>query len=100
MNVIYNKIRIIAVLTEDIFELSKLEHSDYPFEVHPTDVSEFIRELLVEYYDLFQAKRLILQYQIPSKEMIAPINDTNTVVPAVLYCRALDIILEIARYSN
>ncbi|MEC2916653.1 HAMP domain-containing sensor histidine kinase [Bacillus cereus] len=75
LNVIYNKIRIIAVLTEDIFELSKLEHSDYPFEVHPTDVSEFIRELLVEYYDLFQAKRLILQYQIPSKEMIAPINN-------------------------
>ncbi|EJR73757.1 HAMP domain-containing sensor histidine kinase [Bacillus cereus] len=75
LNVIYNKIRIIAVLTEDIFELSKLEHSDYPFEVHPTDVSEFIRELLVEYYDLFQAKRLILQYQIPFKEMIAPINN-------------------------
>ncbi|HDR4461345.1 TPA: HAMP domain-containing histidine kinase [Bacillus cereus] len=75
LNVIYNKIRIIAVLTEDIFELSKLEHSDYPFEVHPTDVSEFIRELLVEYYDLFQAKRLILQYQIPSKEVIAPINN-------------------------
>ncbi|EOO24805.1 hypothetical protein ICM_06428 [Bacillus cereus BAG1X2-3] len=75
LNVIYNKIRIIAVLTEDIFELSKLEHSDYPFEVHPTDVSEFIRELLVEYYDLFQAKRLILQYQIPSKEVIASINN-------------------------
>lgn len=75
LNVIYNKIRIIAVLTEDIFELSKLEHSDYPFEVHPTDVSEFIRELLVEYYDVFQAKRLILQYQIPSKEVIAPINN-------------------------
>lgn len=75
LNVIYNKIRIIAVLTEDIFELSKLEHSDYPFEVHPTDVSEFIRELLVEYYDLFQVKRLILQYQIPSKEVIAPINN-------------------------
>ncbi|MGH0612522.1 sensor histidine kinase [Bacillus cereus] len=75
LNVIYNKIRIIAVLTEDIFELSKLEHSDYPFEVNPTDVSEFIRELLVEYYDLFQAKRLILQYQIPSKEVIAPINN-------------------------
>ncbi|WP_088321835.1 sensor histidine kinase [Bacillus cereus] len=75
LNVIYNKIRIIAVLTEDIFELSKLEHSDYPFEVHPTNVSEFIRELLVEYYDLFQAKRLILQYQIPSKEVIAPINN-------------------------
>ncbi|PFU80997.1 two-component sensor histidine kinase [Bacillus cereus] len=75
LNVIYNKIRIIAVLTEDIFELSKLEHSDYPFEVHPTDVSEFIRELLVEYYDLFQAKCLILQYQIPSKEVIAPINN-------------------------
>lgn len=75
LNVIYNKIRIIAVLTEDIFELSKLEHSDYPFEVHPTDVSEFIRELLVEYYDLFKAKRLILQYQIPSKEVIAPINN-------------------------
>ncbi|MCU4777185.1 HAMP domain-containing histidine kinase [Bacillus cereus] len=75
LNVIYNKIRIIAVLTEDIFELSKLEHSDYPFEVHPIDVSEFIRELLVEYYDLFQAKRLILQYQIPSKEVIAPINN-------------------------
>ena len=75
LNVIYNKIRIIAVLTEDIFELSKLEHSDYPFEVHPTDISKFIRELLVEYYDLFQAKRLILQYQIPSKEVIAPINN-------------------------
>ncbi|OPD59780.1 sensor histidine kinase [Bacillus anthracis] len=75
LNVIYNKIRIIAVLTEDIFELSKLEHSDYPFEVHPTDVSEFIRELLVEYYDLFQAKCLILQYQIPSKEVIVPINN-------------------------
>ncbi|HDR6758824.1 TPA: HAMP domain-containing histidine kinase [Bacillus cereus] len=75
LNVIYNKIRIIAVLTEDIFELSKLEHSDYPFEVHPTDVSEFIRELLVEYYDLFQAKGLNLQYQIPSKEVIAPINN-------------------------
>ncbi|PFO12575.1 two-component sensor histidine kinase [Bacillus thuringiensis] len=75
LNVIYNKIRIIAVLTEDIFELSKLEHSDYPFEVHPTDVSEFIRELLVEYYDLFQAKRLILEYQIPSKKVIAPINN-------------------------
>ncbi|PGQ44427.1 sensor histidine kinase [Bacillus thuringiensis] len=75
LNVIYNKIRIIAVLTEDIFELSKLEHSDYPFEVHPTDISKFIRELLVEYYDLFQAKRLILQYQIPSKEMITPINN-------------------------
>ncbi|HDR4453874.1 sensor histidine kinase [Bacillus sp. FSL K6-1338] len=75
LNVIYNKIRIITVLTEDIFELSKLEHSDYPFEVHPTDVSEFIRELLVEYYDLFQVKRLILQYQIPSKEVIAPINN-------------------------
>lgn len=75
LNVIYNKIRIIAVLTEDIFELSKLEHSDYPFEIHPTDVSEFIRELLVEYYDLFQAKRLILQYQIPFKEVIAPINN-------------------------
>ncbi|MEI4799832.1 HAMP domain-containing sensor histidine kinase [Bacillus sp. FJAT-51639] len=74
LNIIYNKIRVIALLIEDIFELSKLERSDYPFEVTPTDLSEFIRELVVEYYDLFQKKQLIFQYQIPPKEVVIPIN--------------------------
>lgn len=74
LNIIYNKIRIIALLTEDIFELSKLERSDYPFEVTPTDMSEFIRELIVEYYDLFQNKQFIFQYQIPSKNIVIPVN--------------------------
>ncbi|WP_369900163.1 ATP-binding protein [Bacillus manliponensis] len=74
LTIIYNKIRTITLLIEDIFELSKLERSDYPFEVTPTDISEFIRELGIEYYDLFQNKQFIFQYHIPSKEVIVPVN--------------------------
>ncbi|MEI4623882.1 HAMP domain-containing histidine kinase [Bacillus pfraonensis] len=76
LRIIHTKARLVTELIEDVFELSKLESTDYPFVTEMLDISEFIREISAEYYGLFEEKHFHFQFEIPSQEILVSFNYT------------------------
>ncbi|MBC6972431.1 HAMP domain-containing histidine kinase [Bacillus sp. Xin] len=76
LRIIHTKARLVTELIEDVFELSKLESTDYPFVTEILDISEFIREISAEYYGLFEEKHVHFQFEIPSQEILVSFNYT------------------------
>jgi len=74
IKLIHDKTQLVAELIDDVFELSKLESPDYPVEKEPNDVAEFMREMAVDYYDLFEENQLIFEWDIPPQEVMAAFN--------------------------
>jgi signal transduction histidine kinase len=74
IKLIHDKTQLVAELIDDVFELSKLESPDYPIVKEASDLAEFIREMAVDYYDLFEEKHFAFECDIPSYEVIVPFN--------------------------
>lgn len=74
LNLIYKKTELVTVLIEDVFELSKLESTDYPCAMERLDIAEFIREIAVEFYYPFEEKSFNFQFDIPPHEIQVPFN--------------------------
>jgi len=74
VKLIHDKTQLVAELIDDVFELSKLESPDYPIVKEASDLAEFIREMAVDYYDLFEEKHCAFECDIPSHEVIVPFN--------------------------
>ncbi|MEK3914279.1 MAG: sensor histidine kinase [Candidatus Pristimantibacillus sp.] len=70
LQLIGNKATLVAALIDDIFNLSKLERTDYPLSAESGDLAELLREIAADYYDQFEDKRFVLELSIPSEEVI------------------------------
>lgn len=64
LKIINNKAVYSAALIEDLFALSKLEDSEYTLALTELDFSEWLRRLVVEYYEEFQNKNFNLELNI------------------------------------
>lgn len=70
LKIIYNKSVYSAVLIEDLFALSKLEDSEYNLSLVELDFNEWLRRLIVEYYEEFQNKHFNLEINISDYSII------------------------------
>lgn len=70
LKIIYNKSIYSAVLIEDLFALSKLEDSEYNLSLMELDFNEWLRRLIVEYYEEFQNKHFNLEINISDYSII------------------------------
>ncbi|AQS09954.1 alkaline phosphatase synthesis sensor protein PhoR [Clostridium saccharobutylicum] len=70
LKIIYNKSVYSAVLIEDLFALSKLEDSEYNLSLIEVNFSEWLRRLIVEYYEEFQNKHFNLEINISEYSVI------------------------------
>ncbi|MBW6408694.1 HAMP domain-containing sensor histidine kinase [Clostridium weizhouense] len=70
LKIIYNKSAYSAILIEDLFALSKLEDSEYKLSLVELDFNEWLRRLIVEYYEEFQNKHFDLSLNISEYSII------------------------------
>ncbi|AWI04479.1 HAMP domain-containing sensor histidine kinase [Clostridium drakei] len=64
LKIIHNKAIYSTVLIEDLFALSKLEDSEYSPSLVKLNFTEWLRRLIVEYYEEFQNKHFNLELNI------------------------------------
>ncbi len=69
LNLIYqNSSRANALIT-GLFELSKLENSEYVLNKTKTDVSEYLRIKIADAMSIIEASGLLFEYDLPDKEI-------------------------------
>ena len=74
LSLIYTKSQLVSELIDEVFELSKLESPDYPVIMEEQDLAEFLREIAVEFYELYEEKQLSFDCSIPQGEIIVLFN--------------------------
>lgn len=74
INLIHDKTKLVAELIDDVFELSKLESPEYPIIKKASDLAEFVREMAVEYYDLFEERGFVFECEIPAHDVLVLFN--------------------------
>lgn len=62
---IYNKSEKVGELVDDLFEFVKLESVQYKLNLEAIDICEFLRQLIVEYFDEISEKEFDLVVNIP-----------------------------------
>lgn len=67
---IYTKGGQVSELIDDLFELVKLESTDYKPIMIKSDFCEFIRQITAEFYDEMEEKNYDLDIRIPEKDII------------------------------
>ncbi|WP_158534748.1 HAMP domain-containing sensor histidine kinase [Romboutsia maritimum] len=70
LKIIHSKAIYSAVLIEDLFELSKLEDSAYKLSLAELEFNEWLRCIIVEYYEEFQNKHFNLELNISESSII------------------------------
>lgn len=70
LKIIHNKAVYSTELIEDLFALSKLEDSEYNISLMELDFTEWLRRLIVEYYEEFQNKHFSLEINISEYSII------------------------------
>lgn len=69
LNIIYNKAVYSTILIEDLFQLSKLEDSEYSINLEERDFGEWLRRLIIEYYTELCDKGFNLEIDISEKSL-------------------------------
>lgn len=67
---IYEKSLRVTALIDELFMFSKLDTPDSQLNKEEKDVCEFLREVIVEYYELFSDKEIELHISIPSTKVL------------------------------
>lgn len=70
LKIIHNKAIYSTELIEDLFALSKLEDSEFNLSLVELDFNEWLRRLIVEYYEEFQNKHFNLDLNISEYSII------------------------------
>lgn len=70
LKIILNKAIYSTVLIEDLFELSKLDDSEFNLSLRALDFNEWLRRLIVDYYEEFQNKHFKLDLNISEYAII------------------------------
>jgi signal transduction histidine kinase len=64
---IYNKAEHVGELVDDLFEYVKMDSTQYVLKLGNTDICEFIRQILVNFYDELEEKNFDLIVKIPDE---------------------------------
>ena len=67
---IYDKSIRVTDLVDELFMFSKLDNPDSQINRQEKDLSEFLRQVIVEYYEMFSEKDMELQIDIPDNKII------------------------------
>jgi signal transduction histidine kinase len=67
---IHDKSIRVTNLIEELFMFSKLDSPDYPIQTEEKDICEFLREVIVEFYEQFSEKDMELDIDIPNKTIL------------------------------
>ncbi|WP_207649983.1 HAMP domain-containing sensor histidine kinase [Clostridium cavendishii] len=70
LKIIYNKSIYSTLLIEDLFQMSKLEDAEYNIDLKEDNFSEWLRRLIIEYYEEFRNRSLNLDIDITEKPII------------------------------
>ncbi|MBE6049073.1 MAG: HAMP domain-containing histidine kinase [Clostridium sp.] len=64
---IYNKSEHVGELVDDLFELVRMEDTQYKLKLESVDICEFIRQIVVDYVDELEEKEFELVVNIPEE---------------------------------
>lgn len=67
---IYDKSIRVTDLIDELFIFSKLDNPDSQTNKQEQDLCEFLRQVIVEYYELFAEKEMELNIDIPAKKIV------------------------------
>ncbi|MEH7254195.1 HAMP domain-containing sensor histidine kinase [Neobacillus niacini] len=67
---IHDKSIRVTALIDELFIFSKLDNPDSQINKQEKDLCEFLREVIVEYYELFAEKEMELTIQIPATKIV------------------------------
>jgi len=70
LHFIHDKSIRVTALIDELFTFSKLDNPDSQITKQEKDICEFIREVVVEYYELFAEKEMELAITIPSEKLL------------------------------
>ncbi|KGR77124.1 histidine kinase [Ureibacillus manganicus DSM 26584] len=84
---IYDKSIRVTDLIDELFIFSKLDNPDSLINKQEQDLCEFLRQLIVEFYEMFAEKEMELNIEIPSKRIVYSFDQK-------LFYRAISNILE------
>lgn len=90
---IYNKSELVGELVDDLFEFVKLESVQYTLNFEKIDICEFLRQVIVEYFDEISEKNFELLINIPETVI-------NIKVDKRLFKRVLNNLIENAMKYN
>lgn len=67
---IYDKSIRVTDLIDELFDFSKLDNPDSQINKQEMDLCEFLRQVVVEYYEQFDEKEMELSIEIPSERVV------------------------------
>ncbi|MCX7914299.1 MAG: HAMP domain-containing histidine kinase [Thermodesulfovibrionales bacterium] len=70
LSYIYDKSIRMTKLIEDLFRFSKMEDSEFKLNRQPSDIVEFLREIIASNYGEIEAKEIELDIDLPQEEII------------------------------
>jgi len=65
--IVKNRTSRLRALLDDFFELSVIESVDYDLKLERIDLARLLPEILLDYYDRFNERRLTLQVRLPEE---------------------------------
>lgn len=70
LQLIYNKATHVTGLIDQLFNLAKLDRSDYPMVMEMVDVGELLREVAADFYESLESKQFQLAAEIPAEKVL------------------------------
>jgi signal transduction histidine kinase len=67
---IYDKSIRVTALIDELFMFSKLDNPDFPIQREESDLYEFVRGVILEFYDQFQQKEMDLDIDLPEEKLV------------------------------
>lgn len=77
LNVIYQKSKSITELIDLLFQYVKMNHPDFKLNKENHDISEFMREIIAEYYEEIEDKGFLIDFKIPEESMYCNFDKTQ-----------------------
>lgn len=77
LNVIYQKSNNITELIDLLFQYVKMNHPDFKLNKENNDISEFMREIIAEYYEEIEDKGFLIEFEIPEESMYCIFDKTQ-----------------------
>ncbi|MDS0528168.1 HAMP domain-containing histidine kinase [Clostridium sp. SHJSY1] len=84
---IYNKAEHVGELVDDLFEFVKMDSTQYVLKLQKIDICEFIRQVIVNYYDELEEKNFELIVKIPEEAI-------NLKIDAKLFKRVISNLIQ------
>lgn len=77
LSAIYRKSVHMTDLVNKLLEYSRLENDTWHFDFRETEFTEFVRTVIIDQYDEFEARRVDLETDIPDREITLSVDRTE-----------------------